>query len=255
MASPDEAEIPRWTRAGTAFLGGAGSALVATVPAALRVVEAGGFFDRWTALAACTMLPATAMVFILRGARRGLASFSGPAVVARVAALLSWALSLLVFFTAFGTLLRQKTHHHALAGVTFAITALVASVVLALVWHRIAAFFAGRGSTTQRVALAAAAGSLLVFFLALGTSLARGAAEGKASPLGACVVDLLAVTIASGLFSRPEITRSRWLAAAGPPLAIGVLALGLIVVRRAEVNVESFAGAPAHLWMLAAMSR
>ena len=84
----------------------------------------------WVALAAAALVPMVAAVVVLRGAREGLRAFAGPGAGLRAFGVGLWIASLIVAFTFFGGVLRAHTHHHGLAGVTFAFGALGLAIAI-----------------------------------------------------------------------------------------------------------------------------
>ncbi|HKQ70290.1 MAG TPA: hypothetical protein VJT73_13165 [Polyangiaceae bacterium] len=123
-----------------ALVAGPSAALLAAVPAALRV-SAGhlGFFEALVAVAALTSLPYVALV---GGARAGrvfcfkVLGGSGAKVLAGIAV---FVLITLPVDAALGAALKATTHHRALGGATFAVLALVTNLVAALVSFRFVA--------------------------------------------------------------------------------------------------------------------
>src|SRR5260370_19944491 len=111
-------------RFGTAVGLAAGAALAPALPATMRISGAlasgHGLGHVWLALAAATLGPMVAAIVVLRGAREGLRAFGGSGAGLRIYGVGLWLASLLVGLSLFGGILRATTHHHALAGVTFA---------------------------------------------------------------------------------------------------------------------------------------
>ena len=93
--------------------------------------------------AAAALAPMVAAVVILRGAREGLRAFGGKGGELRAYGVGLWSASLLVLLSFFGSSLRSTTHHHALAGVTFAFGAVVFAVGSALACVRVIAILQG----------------------------------------------------------------------------------------------------------------
>lgn len=237
-------------RFGTAVGLGAVAALASVIPATMRVASAGapgpGTARVWLALASAALGPMVASVVVLRGAREGLRAFGGPGAGLRAFGVGLWLSSLIVAFTVFGRMLRANTHHHGLAGVTFAFGALAAAVASALVCARIVALartapdFARRGL----VAILGAAAALALVFV--GLRFVRGASQDAAS-FGAAgtVVDVLAFALAAFFASRRSLGGRRVIALVGPPVAVVVVALGLSTLRDAPVRDAIGERAPA----------
>jgi hypothetical protein len=237
-------------RFGSAVGLGAVAALGAVAPAAMRVapaVENGpGTARVWMALAAAGLLPSVLAVVVLRSARVGLRAFAGPGVGLRVFGVGLWLSSLLVFLSLFGRLLRATTHHHGLAGVTFAMGALAVAIGSALVCGRIVALARGAPEFGRRgLMLILSAGAVLGLGF-VGVHFVRAASEDAAS-YGAAgtVVDVLAFGLAVVLASSRWLAGRLVLAIAGPPVAVAVLALGLGTLHEATVRDAITERAPA----------
>jgi hypothetical protein len=237
-------------RFGTAVGLGAVAALASVLPATMRVGtaagETAGMGRVWLALASAALGPMVASVVVLRGAREGLRAFAGPGAGLRAFGVGLWLASLLVAFTVFGRMLRANTHHHGLAGVTFAFGALAAAVGSALVCARIVAL-ARTAPDFARRGLVAILGTAAVLALAyVGLRFVRGASQDAAS-YGAAgtVVDVLAFALAAFFASRRSLGRSRVVALVGPPVAVVVVALGVSTLRDAPVRDAIGERAPA----------
>ena len=207
-------------RFGTAVGLAAAAALASALPAAMRVAAAlgaEGTGRAWTGLAALSLAPMVATVVVLRGAREGLRAFAGPGAGLRLYGAMLWAAWLLVILTLFGSALRATTHHHALAGVTFAIGALVFAVGLALATVRVLAILRGVSPRTRRLAAVGLAAGALVALGWIGVRFLRAASHDVASaPAAGTVVDILAFALAAGFAARPSLASRRALAVVGP---------------------------------------
>ena len=228
-------------RFGTAVGLGAVAALAGAVPATLRVtsVAADGpaAWRVWLALAAAALVPMVAAVVVLRGAREGLRAFAGPGAGLRVVGAGLWVASLLVGFTLLGRVLRANTHHHALAGVTFAFAALFFAIGSGVVCARIVSLARGAPDFARR-GLVLILGTAAVLALAyVGLRFVRAASHDAAS-YGAAgtVVDVLAFGLAAFFASRPSLIARRIIAVLGPPIAVAVLALGVTTLRAAPMR-------------------
>jgi hypothetical protein len=213
---------PLLSRISTSMGGAALASLACTGHAAARLASAGAgpWPKAWLALAACALLPALVLVIALPRALGVLATLDREKARARWVGLFSWLFAMQLGLLQVGTVLRRSTHHHALAGVTFAIVAVVAAVGLALVCARIAVVVT-RNETVARVAVVASA-LLAVGALAF---VARALSEiGRTS-----LIDAAAFFVAVGLASRAP--RSTWVAFAGAPAAMLVLVLGTLFLR------------------------
>lgn len=217
----------------TRFGSAVGAALVAsafaTVPAALRVgASTPDVQGVWVALVAATLVPMIFAVVLLRRARVGLRAFGGPGAQERALAGALWLGGVLFFSAVFGAALRATTHHHALAGATFALGTLVAAIGLlpiALRVARVLSRWREEGRTGRLLALGALAMlcvPLVVVRLARALP-AGGPLEGAAS---ATLIDVLAFGMCALLASRPEFTARRVLSLFGPPAAAVVFVFG-----------------------------
>ncbi len=232
LTPPPEASVSRVTRFGTAVGAGTLAAFLASIPAALRVSPHAdarlGVTGVLLALAAASLLPTVFAVVVLRGARRGLAAFGGQGAGARALGFGMWAVWTAVALTVFGAALRATTHHHALAGVTFALGALFVALLLAVIVRRVVAMVEHWPVVAQRLCLGACIALPAGFLLFCCLRIARTSSYAVAMP-----IDLLAYLIAAGFASRASFARRRAFAIVGPPLAALVLAYGISSLRRA----------------------
>ena len=222
------------TRFGTTFAVGALGAAVAAIPAAIRVgaraVPACATSSAWLVLAGAGMCPMLIAIVLFRGARVGLKAFGGEGRGTRLAAFVLWACLELCALVVLGAVLRATTHHHALAGVTFALVSLAAAIGLAVVAMRVAAMISALPAAPRRVALGvggvviAMAGALVVRRWGLDPSAGMGIT-------GATIVDLLAFFIVATFASRPEFVERRFLALLGPPAAATLVVLSVSAIR------------------------
>ena len=147
-------------RLGTVFGAGVIAAAVSSLPAVLRTGDGGSAvraLEQWVALTAILTPLAVVVVAVLRRGRTGLQILAGDRSPLLVAAALWWAVLELGALSVFGAVLRAKTHHHGLAGVTFAILALVTGVVVALLAARGVRMLLKMPASGHRVALMVAA--------------------------------------------------------------------------------------------------
>ncbi|HEY2510907.1 MAG TPA: hypothetical protein VGI39_08630 [Polyangiaceae bacterium] len=200
-------------------------ALVSTVPAVTRVGPATGWLAAWLGLASCSLVPALLALAVLRGAREGTRAFPehDPPMILWAASV--WAMTVFLLLTGLGALLRATTHHHGLAGVTFAVGAVVVAAGVALVVRRLTAIARGMEPWNRAALLAVL---LVVLFGALAVVGIRVARSSSAVPLPSptLVVDALAFFIAVVALSRTAFQRVPGLATIGIPLAAGVLLVG-----------------------------
>jgi hypothetical protein len=236
--------VPARQRFGAIVGAGVLAAAFMSLPASLRVGAApgsGGALPAWLSLVACAVVPATLGVALLRAAREGLRAFAGPDAMLHLLGAVTWAVCLFGAMTALGAGLRATTHHHGLAGVTFALAALVAAVAIGLVVRRVVVL-AQRSSPRARavlVGLTMAALAAVVAAVAIGgVGLTRAAPAGTSGALppstGAMFVDLLAFAIATGFLSRAEFARRHLLARLGLPVGGGLFTLGVLLLVRSS---------------------
>jgi hypothetical protein len=137
---------------------------------------------------------------------------------------------------AYGALLRAKTHHHGLAGVTFALGGLAIGAALALVARRLM-HMARDADPLGRAAMVISIRVSLV--CALLTVVVRVASVGDGTLPSSTLIDAIAFVIAAGAFSRQSFVRIASLAVGGIPLALGVLALGWALLSQQPPLVEA----------------
>lgn len=227
------------------------AAIASTLPATLRVASmpdaATSPARAALALAAGSLGPMVAAVVVLRGAREGLRGFAGPGAGLRAFGVGLWVAALLVSFTLLGRVLRANTHHHGLAGVTFAFGALVLAIGWALVCGRIVTLARGAPEFGRRglVLILGLAASLALAYV--GVRFVRGASADTASYAAAgTVVDVLAFALAAFFASRPSLASRRGFAIVGPPAAVVLLALGVVALRESSLRAAIAERAPGY---------
>jgi len=230
-------------RFGSAVGMAAAAALVCVLPAALRVsadlagVSGTQTIRVWLALAAVTLGPMLAAILVLRGAKEGFRAFLGPRALLRAFGVGLWLLSLFVALTLLGSFLRATTHHHALAGVTYAFGALFLAVGLGLVSARVVAILGGLSPAAQSIFVGALSGFAAVALAAMSMRFMHAASHDAASSSAAsAVVDRIAFVIAALLGSRRVFVAQRALVLAGPPIALFVAAVGFSILSDAALR-------------------
>ncbi len=232
-------------RFGTAVGLGFAAALVGTAPAALRLTSTtSALLPAWSVLVAATLVPCIALVALFRGTRVGARGFMGGAALEHGASLFFFSSVLPLWLAAFGSLLRAKTHHHALAGVTYGIVTLVLVVLVAAVSARLSRIAASRGELASRVTFFVAFAAFLGSVAILGLRASRAG-----EPAWTTFLDTTALLLASGFASRKSFAELRPLALVGPPAAAAALALGVVTARgetelRAQVHAHAAVYAP-----------
>jgi hypothetical protein len=231
------------------------AALACAVPPALRISAALGADGTaatpptgraWIGLAAAALVPMVGTVIVLRGAREGLRAFGGAGAELRAYGGGLWAASLFVMLAYFGSVLRATTHHHALAGVTFAFGAVVLAVASALACARVTAILRGVSEERRRVLVIALGLAALAAVSWTGFRFLRAASHDPASaPAAGNVVDVLAFGLAAFFAAGHSLASRRPLALVGPPAAVAIAALGISVLRDAPLRTAIDDGAPA----------
>ena len=214
---------------GTAVGCGAFAALLGSMPAALRLQDVDGERRGWLLLAACAVPFTTLAVIIFREAYVGLRAYSGSARnFVRVFASL-WLGSSAVILFGLGRVLRATTHHHALAGATFALAGAVVLVACGLFTHRIARAIESLRTREPAHVRAHALLSTLAYGIVVVTVLAAARGLHTKLPTGsaATMVDVTALALASALAARADLRAFRMFAALGPVAAIVLIALGI----------------------------
>ncbi len=238
--APDDAhESSLVLRFGTGMGAGLLGTLLAVLPAARRLSgslpEGVGPLGASVALAAVALVPMVLVVFLSRRARVGLRAFSGPGRSSRAVAASAYALVLLIFLALMGQVLKATTHHHALAGATFALVGLGFAAVLSVVAMRGAVFFEGCPPRTRRVLLYGS--SVVLVLLAAGALLGVGRALASSPPMprpaAAMILDLLAFGIGVSVAGHRGFADRRLVAFVGPPLAVALFVLGVVTLRGA----------------------
>ncbi|MDB4942307.1 MAG: hypothetical protein JWP97_1841 [Labilithrix sp.] len=249
-SAEEEAPAPLITRVGTVVGGGVLAAITSALPAELRIGDGGSVvraFEQWLALAALVTPLAIVMVAVLRRARVGLRIVAGERAPLYAAAALWWAVIELGVLSVFGAVLRAKTHHHGLAGVTFAMLALISGLGVALVALRGIRMLVRMPPQNHVAALGVVTVTTFIVVTLVGLRTSR--AEGLHT--AAALVDLLALVVASVLASSRPMSRWRPLGLGGIPIAAGILLLGLATVR-SEPDLSGILneGAPVQAFLL-----
>ncbi|MBX3202876.1 MAG: hypothetical protein KF894_32415 [Labilithrix sp.] len=224
----DDTSLPE--RLGFIVAGGVAAAIASSIPASLRTGGEGSVvrvLEQWIVLSAVSTPLAVAAVAVLRRARVGLQLLAGDRAPLLAMGVLWWSVIELGLLSLFGALLSKTTHHHALAGVTFAAFAVGSGVVVALFARRTTMVLARGGASLQKLGLAIAGGSAFLGILFVGIRTSR--AEGMHT--AAALVDALAFAVATVIASSRAFGRWRPLAIAGAPVAILVILIGLTTLR------------------------
>jgi hypothetical protein len=228
-------------RFGTAVGLAAVAALACASPAWVRVEHSlpgsDGSARVWLALASAALGPMLVSVIVLRAARDGLKAFGGPGARLRAFGAALWIGSLLVSLSLFGSLLRATTHHHALAGVTFAFGAVALAVSSAVVCVRIVAILQGASEAVQTAMVAALSVATLAALAWVALGFAAAASRDPASAAAAAtVVDIFAFALSAVLAARLSLSSRRTIALVGPPVAVVIAAVGISTLRESPVR-------------------
>jgi hypothetical protein len=216
------------TAVGLAALAALACALPATLRVSAAVAGTEGAPRVSVALAAAALAPMIVSIIVLRSAREGLRAFVGPGLELRAYGVFLWLGLLLVSFSIFGSILRAKTHHHALAGVTFSFAALALAIGSALVCARVVAILRRAAPSTGRALGGTLAGVTILVIIWIGIRFLQAIAhDPESAGAAAVVVDVLAFALSAGFAARPSFANRRALALIGPPIAIAILLLGV----------------------------
>lgn len=242
-------------RAGSMAAGGALAALLASIPAALRIgsgESAGRALAAWLVLSAVLAPLAVGAVVVLARARAGLRIVAGGRAQLLAISLVWWSVAMFALLSLFGALLRKTTHHHALAGVTFAVFAAASGALVAALMLRAVTILARRGSDAHRVGVGLAGGGVLVALILFGLRVSGGADIHA----GATIVDVLAIAIASIIASSRALAQARPAALAGIPAAVLLVVVGLAALRSDEpLRGAVGESAPVHAFVLGRLGR
>ena len=209
---------------GVALGGAALSSLACTGHAAVRLTPAGVSWPvAWLALAAAAFLPAFVLLLALPRALSVLQAFDAKAARTLWTAVFLWVVFLELAAFVVGKLLRQSTHHHALAGATFAVLAVALAAGSALLSARLASLVARRGEQVARVfavVSALAAVAVLAFLARAISDVAR-----------LTLIDAVAFVVAAGLAARASRVSDPKVGYIGGPVALVLFVLGAWLLR------------------------
>jgi hypothetical protein len=216
------------------FGSGIGAALVAAavavLPAALRLngdVDASAL-QIWTALLSLEVVPMIIAVLVLREARVGMRAFAGPDAGVKAVGVVVWLLLLFAVLVPLGAVLTHA-HQRALAGVTYAIGAVVVALGLAVVCGRATRIVCGFSPAGRRAAVVAAVTCILLAVVLAAFRLSRSAAV--SGGVGSALVDVLAFVLGALFASRAAFADRPRLAVVGPPAAAILVVIGISALR------------------------
>lgn len=217
-------------RVGYIVAGGVIAAVASSFPGSLRMGEEGSAsraLEQWIVLSALATPLGVLAVAVLRRARVGLRMLMGDRATLLFMGVLWWCVIEIGLLAIVGTVLRKTTHHHALAGVTFAAFAVASGVVVGLLARRATSVLARGGASLQKVGLYIAGGAAFLIVMLVGVRTSR--AEGLHT--AAALVDALALAITSTIASSKAFGRVRAMAIAGVPVAVLVIMVGFTTLR------------------------
>jgi len=184
-------------------------AALAAVPTALRAHASGGGLLDGLLVGTAALLPfVSLLVVLLRAAGRGLRGVMG----ARAGAVATLSIALLVglalpALSVVAALLKALTHHRGLGGATFGVVGLVVVIACALVARRMVDFGQNLVARGVRPVIVAACGAIVSVLplVVLSISLARASKDQGAGSVGAALVDLAIVLVATALAASIEL--------------------------------------------------
>lgn len=235
---------PLFQRAGTALAGAAFGAVLAAVPPALRIAQGSDVSVVYAVplVAGLVAIPVVVLGLVGRRAHGGWVALGPDEGGLRISVAIGWLAWLAFVALRFGAVLRAKTHHHALASVTFALGVMVAAAFLALVARRgltLLQSLAQRAETLPRLlAIGWVVLPLLGILLAL-----RSAAPDLEMDARAGIIDGAALFVGAMVAARP-IMPSRVTAGIGALAFLVLLAAAASGLVHASVLAEVREGAP-----------
>ena len=181
------------------------------------------FFRAWGVATALTLPVVLVGGVLLRGALRGLPRSTGSEgehegeLRPRLVATCAWVIAMAIVLQKLGAILRSQTHHHALAGATFALVSLSLGLGFALASARLRAFVTRRSRRLLAVTIALVLAALYaIHSLRAGLALADDASR-------ACVIDAAAI-LAGALCAAWCPSPRKW------AMALGTSSIGLVVI-------------------------
>ncbi|CAN5393735.1 hypothetical protein BH09MYX1_BH09MYX1_63100 [soil metagenome] len=244
-ASLPPTAAPFSTRLGGALAVAVPASMIAAVPAALRLSESGALslVHAWALLTGLVVLPVAILGLVGRRAYLGWCGLGPDEAGLRLAAAFGWLAWTALLADRVGAILRAKTHHHALAGVTFSLAIIVTAMVLALVARRV--FVLLRDLDRRHETLTRAVAIVWVAVPIFGLVLAfRAAAPDLAPDARATVIDGAALALGAIVASRSLASPQRALVVGGPVVFLTLLAIGIAGLRGVETRGALDAAAP-----------
>ncbi len=225
------------------------AATVVAVPAALRVASSASvsFVVAWALVAGLAAPPIALLGLVGRRAYLGWRALGPDDAGLRLAVAFGWLAWLGLLADRLGAVLRAKTHHHALAAVTFALAVFALALVLALVARRITSLLRSleaRSETTARL-VAVAWAAVPVFGLVVAV---RAAAPELGPDARAAIVDGTALFLGGVLASRTILAPRRLFASAGALAFVALLGVAAGSLRTDQVRGGVAGATPLLSW-------
>jgi hypothetical protein len=250
----DEAEASLVARFGAVFGGGVLTAILASLPAALRIGDGGQIaraLEQWLALTALLVGPAILLVFVTRRARVGMRMLAGERAPIILSGLLWWCVLELGLLAIFGGVLRKNTHHHGLAGVTFAAFAVFSGAAMAILAIRAGRLLTRVDKRLQKMALVITSGAAFLAIVVVGVRTGRAPALSTAAAL----VDASALALSASVLSSRAVAHVRAITIGGVPAGVLILILGISsLIAEPRVREQIAAHAPIHGWFLGSVA-
>lgn len=217
-------------RVGLIATGGALAAIIASLPVSFRTGEGGSFglvLERWLVLSGITTPLAVFAVAVLQRARVGLRMVVGENKTPLALGVLWWSVIQLGLLSVVGAVLRKTTHHHALAGVTFALFAVVSGLVVLLFAGRTTSLLLPGGERIRKMGLRVGLGCVCLAVLIVGLRTSR--AEGLHTT--AAIADAFALVVTTLIASSRWFGRFKRVSKMGLPVAGLLVVIGLVTLR------------------------
>jgi hypothetical protein len=225
--APDAESSPRLSvlaQIGVALGGAALASIACTGHAAVRLTSAGASWPvAWLALASTAFIPAFVLLLALPRAIAVVSAFDPASSRTRWTAIFLWIAIMEMVTWVLGKFLRQSTHHHALAGATYAVLAVVLAVGVGVFAARVASLVARLGEQVIRVAV------VLTALVAVGALAFLARALGDTARL--TLIDAAAFVAAVGLAARASQVTDAKIGYVGGPLAIVLFVVGAWFLR------------------------
>jgi hypothetical protein len=216
---PEESSV--WQDLGLFLASSVVASMIGAMLPGARLLRQGHHLGSVLVLLALALIPGGLLAFVMRGLSR---SVGGPTTLQRPAIPAGIAVVLAVSI-AFAAILHKTTHHHALAGVAFAL----GEVPLLLVVGALVLRFARYTQTGLAGLIWGGVGCFALLLLSL--------AMQSGGP-GLWLADATGLVLGAAIASISSFLKSRAALALGPPVFAIVLFLGVVNSSRAEVRAS-----------------